>query len=338
MDGKGRCMNNIFIERLWRSVKYEEIKKELIIMIISASRRTDIPAFYSEWFYNRLKDGFVYVKNPMNHRQISKISLKPDVVDCIVFWTKNPKKMIPDIKIIDNLGIAYYFQFTLNSYDQEIETNVPLKTGLIDTFINLSERIGKNRVIWRYDPILLTEKVTIDYHIKYFKYLASKLHKYTNKCIISFVDFYKKCQRNLKPINPIEFNDQIKLQLAESLQAIALKYDLILETCSEDIELSSIGITHGKCIDDELIQGLCRGKIKIGKDKNQREACGCVTSIDIGAYNTCEHGCLYCYANYNQDIVLKNIEKHNPTSPLLFGKVGPHDKVSERKVKKLIDK
>ncbi len=307
-------------------------------MIISASRRTDIPAFYSEWFYNRVKEGFVYVKNPMNPKQISKISLKPDVVDCIVFWTKNPKKMISDLKIIDDLGIAYYFQFTLNSYDQEIETNVPLKKGIIDTFINLSERIGKNRVIWRYDPILLTEKVTIDYHIKYFEYLASKLHRHTNKCIISFIDFYKKCQRNLKPVNPIEFNEQVRHQLAEAMKSITVKYDLTIETCSEEIELSSIGITHGKCIDDELVEELCRGKIKIKKDKNQREACGCVTSIDIGAYNTCEHGCLYCYANYNRDIVLKNIEKHNPTSPLLFGEVGSQDKISERKVKKLIDK
>lgn len=307
-------------------------------MIISASRRTDIPAFYSEWFYNRVKEGFVYVKNPMNPKQISKISLKPDVVDCIVFWTKNPKKMISDLKIIDDLDIPYYFQFTLNSYDQEIETNVPLKRGIIDTFINLSERIGKNRVIWRYDPILLTERITIEYHIKYFEYLASKLHRHTNKCIISFIDFYKKCQRNLKPVNPIEFDEQIKHQLAEAMKSIAVKYDLTIETCSEDIELSSIGITHGRCIDDELIEQLCRGKITIEKDKNQREACGCVTSIDIGAYNTCEHGCLYCYANYNKDIVLKNIETHNSTSPLLFGEAGPQDKISERKVKKLIDK
>jgi len=307
-------------------------------MIISASRRTDIPAFYSEWFYNRVKEGFVYVKNPINPKQISKISLKPDVVDCIVFWTKNPKKIIPDLKIIDDLGIAYYFQFTLNSYDQKIEPNVPLKKGIIDTFINLSERIGKNRVIWRYDPILLTEKITIGYHIKYFEYLASKLHRHTNKCIISFIDFYKKCQRNLKPVNLIEFKEQIRHQLAEAMKSIAGKYDLAIETCSEEIELSSIGITHGKCIDDELVEELCRGKIRIEKDKNQREACGCVTSIDIGAYNTCKHGCLYCYANYNRDIVLKNFEKHNPTSPLLFGEVGPQDKISDRKVKKLIDK
>ncbi|MFA6009670.1 MAG: DUF1848 domain-containing protein [Desulfobacteraceae bacterium] len=307
-------------------------------MIISASRRTDIPAFYSEWFYNRVKEGFVYVKNPMNPKQISKISLKPDVVDCFVFWTKNPKKMISDLKIIDRLGITYYFQFTINSYNQEIETNVPVKTGIIDTFIHLSEKIGKNRIIWRYDPILLSEKITIEYHLKYFEYLASKLNKYTNKCIISFIDFYKKCQRNLKQVNPIEFDEQIKRQLAESLQAIAVKYDLVIETCSEDIELKTIGIKHGKCIDDKLIEKLCQGRIKIEKDKNQREACGCVTSIDIGSYNTCAHGCLYCYANFNNDIVLKNIKNHNPTSPLLFGEIGPHDKISERNEKRLIDK
>lgn len=307
-------------------------------MIISVSRRTDIPAFYSEWFYNRIKEGFVYVKNPMNPKQISKILLTPEVVDCIVFWTKNPKPMLHNLAVIDDLGIPYYFQFTLNSYNQDIETNVPLKKGIIDTFKNLSEKIGRNRVIWRYDPILITEEVSLDYHKKYFEYIASKLHEHTNKCIISFIDFYKKCQRNLKPVNPIDFGDEIKRQLAESIQSIATKYDLKVETCSEDIELSSIGISHGKCIDDKLVEELCRGKIKIDKDKNQREACGCVTSIDIGAYNTCKHGCLYCYANYNKEIVQKNAEKHNPSSPLLFGEVGPDDKISERKVKKLIDR
>ncbi len=307
-------------------------------MIISASRRNDLPAFFSEWFFNRIKDGFVLVRNPMNSKQISKISFKPDVVDCFVFWTKNPKQMIPNLRILDELGYAYYFQFTLNPYNNKIEPYVPPKKGLIETFIALSEKIGKNRVIWRYDPILLNEEITVDYHRKYFEYMISKLHKHTTKCVISFIDFYKKCERNLKPISPILLNEKVKFEIAESLKNISLKYDIAIETCAEDIELSSIGISHGKCIDDSLVAELCKGKIKVEKDINQREVCGCVTSIDIGAYNTCGHGCLYCYANFNKDIVTKNMKSHNPMSPLLFGEVGPNDKISERKVKTIIDK
>ncbi len=294
-------------------------------MIISASRRTDIPAFYNEWFYNRIREGFVYVKNPMNPRQISMVSLKPEAVDCIVFWTKNPEKMIPDLKIIDNLGIAYYFQFTITSYDQEIETRVPLKKDIIDTFINLSEKIGKERVIWRYDPVLLTRKITVAYHIKNFENLVSELHKYTDKCVISFIDFYKKSQRNMKPVNPLVLDEQKKMELAVCFKTIGDEYDLDMETCAEDIHLFPAGFSPGKCIDDKLAGLLSRRKIDARKDKNQRRSCGCVKSIDIGAYNTCRHGCLYCYANYSDKMVNEKFHGHNPVSPLLSGEIGYND-------------
>ena len=165
-------------------------------MILSVSRRTDIPAFYSDWFFNRMKEGFVYVRNPMNIHQVSRITLSPEVVDCIVFWSKNPRPML------DRLGelkdYMYYFQYTINAYDQGLEAGVPRKEGIINTFKVLSEAIGPKRVIWRYDPILLTETLDKDYHINYFEELAKRLEGYTNTCVISFVDLYKKTQRNLR--------------------------------------------------------------------------------------------------------------------------------------------
>jgi len=159
-------------------------------MIISVSRRTDIPAFYSDWFFKRLEEGFVLVRNPMNPQQVSKVSLSKAVVDCFVFWTKNPKSMLEKLPLL--AGYDYYFQFTLNPYDQEIEVNLPKKAEIIKTFIELSNLIGKDRVIWRYDPILLTDKITIGDHLEYFNILAGQLGDYTRKCVISFLDQYQK--------------------------------------------------------------------------------------------------------------------------------------------------
>ena len=178
-------------------------------MIISASRRTDIPAFYSDWFFNRIKEGYVLVRNPMNIHQVSKIKLSPDVVDCIVFWTKNPKPMLD--KLDELKDYRYYFQFTLNSYSNDIEPNVPSKSEeIINTFKQLSDLIGRDRVIWRYDPIILSEKYTVQYHIKYFEKLSQILNGSFNKCVISFVDFYKK---NARTLNESKINEPVKEEI-----------------------------------------------------------------------------------------------------------------------------
>ena len=303
-------------------------------MIISASRRTDIPAFYSEWFINRLREGFAMVRNPMNYHQISRISLSPEVVDCIVFWTKNPANMLNKLNMLKNY--YYYFQFTLNSYDKEIEVHVPRKSEVIETFMQLSKKIGKERVIWRYDPIFLTEKIDAEYHYKYFDYLACKLKGYTNKCVISFLDLYKNSKNNLKPVGIIPISDDQAKVIATKLFEIACGHGLWIESCAEYIDLSDIGIQRGKCIDDKIISEVIGTPININKDKTQRDVCGCVASIDIGAYNTCKHNCLYCYANSSRKAVEINSGLHNPLSPLLFGEIESADKVSERKVKSCI--
>lgn len=305
-------------------------------MILSASRRTDIPTYYSEWFFNRIKEGFVYVRNPMNIHQVSKISLSPDVVDGIVFWTKNPIPMMPYLNKLKDY--AYYFQFTLNSYGKDVEVNIPNKNDIIiPSFRELSNNIGADRIIWRYDPILLSKKYTIDYHVNYFSELAKRLSGYTNKCVISFVDLYRNAQSHLKDLNILPIGDREMHELAERLVEIANKNNLVVESCAEKINLEQFGIQHGHCIDCTLFEKILNCKINLSKDKSQRPECGCMESIDIGAYNTCRNGCKYCYANFSQSTVIKNTMKHNPHSPLLFGEVMPDDKIAERKMISLKD-
>ncbi len=311
-------------------------------MIISASRRTDIPAFYSEWFLNRIREGYLYVRNPSNIHQISQIKLTPDVVDFIVFWTKNPKEIISKLDKLKEYN--YYFQFTLTSYDRDIEVNIPSKGKyLISIFKELSDKIGPQKVIWRYDPILLNEKYTMYYHIENFEKIAKQLSSYTEKCTISFLDFYKKTERNLRESSIEKFTLQDIKFIAKNFSEIAQLYNLKLDTCSEEIDLDEFGITHAHCIDADLMEKLTNYTYEIGKDKNQRKECGCVESIDIGSYNTCKNGCKYCYANFNQRQVEINSSCHNPKSPLLCGEINPlEDKIIERKVepiaKRIINK
>ena len=288
-------------------------------MIISASRRTDIPAFYSDWFYKRIQEGFVLIRNPMNLHQVSRISLKREEVDCIVFWTKNPESMLPKLSLIRDY--QYYFQFTLNPYDVEFEAGVPRKTLVIDTFKRLSDIIGPRRVIWRYDPIILNTAIDVGYHEKFFEVLAKKVHKYTSKCIISFVDNYKKTEKNFKAHGIKELDDMKKKEIAQKLYYIARTYNLKVETCAEDIDLIEMGIEHAKCIDPVLIESLMGVGINFKKDHNQRKTCGCIASVDIGAYNTCTHGCVYCYANCSKESVERNIVDYDVDSPLLCSKL-----------------
>ncbi len=300
-------------------------------MIISASRRTDIPTYYSEWFADRIKKGYVLVRNPMNVHQISRINLAPEVIDGIVFWTKNPIPMIEKLEEFKNY--VFYFQFTLNAYGKDIEPNVPSKKDIvIPSFQRLSKMIGKDRIVWRYDPILLNSKYTMKYHIQYFQAIAKNLSGYTDKCIISFLDLYKNTERNTKKMNIIIPSANEKIELMQHLIKIANAFDIQIETCAEDMELEWLGINHASCIDRKRFELLGGYKLNISKDKNQRTECGCFESIDIGAYNTCKNGCLYCYANFNTKIVDKNFNFHNPTSPLINGEVHEDDEIKIRKV------
>jgi DNA repair photolyase len=276
-------------------------------MIISASRRTDIPAYYSDWLLNRIQERYVYVKNPMNIHHISKISLEPDVVDGIVFWSKNPKPMLLKLKFIKDY--AYYFQFTLNPYDRDIEERLPGKDEILETFKQLSDMIGPQKVIWRYDPVLLNDKYSISYHTDKFYEFAQKLSGYTEKVTFSFIDFYKKITENIKSARMYEITNEEKSSIADNFSRIAQGNNLLIDACAEDIDLSKYNIARARCIDDRLIAKIIGYNFIAEKDKNQRLECGCVGSIDIGEYNSCSNGCIYCYANYNKVIVTNNINK-----------------------------
>jgi len=302
-------------------------------MIISVSRRTDIPAYYLEWFFNRLKEKFVYVRNPMNMRQVSKVNLGPELVDCIVFWSKNPKPMIDKLQSssMPLKNYCYYFQFTFNPYEMDVEVRLPPKTEIIETFKRLSDMIGPQRVIWRYDPILINSKYSTAYHIDEFGKFASTLKGYTEKVTISFIDFYRKIAENIKLLEITEISTEEKNIIAKNFSEIAINNNLSIDTCAEDIDLSGYGITHARCIDDRLISKIIGYDIFVEKDKNQRLECGCVKSIDIGEYNSCSNGCVYCYANYSNGIVDKNAKEHVQSSPLLIGDICLDDIVRERK-------
>ncbi|MGI6093042.1 MAG: DUF1848 domain-containing protein [Veillonellaceae bacterium] len=300
-------------------------------MILSVSRRTDIPAFYSDWFFKRLKAGYVLVRNPVNFQQVSKVILSPEVIDCIVFWTKNPVPILDKLELLAEYD--FYFQITITPYNEKIEANVLAKPAVIEAFKQLSAIIGKERTIWRYDPIILTDELDFEYHSRKFEAIANALQGRTDRCIISFLDLYKKAERNMSniPLKPI--NVQLMLEIGGRFKNIASKYGLIIQTCSELVDLSSVGIEHGKCIDDCLIARIIGQELRLDKDKNQRTMCGCAASVDIGAYNTCKHGCLYCYANFSANAVKNNLLKHDPNSPMLSGNLEPGDKVTERKMK-----
>ncbi len=303
-------------------------------MILSVSRRTDIPAFYSEWFMNRLREGYVLVRNPMNYRQVSKVTLSPAVIDCIVFWTKNGAPLLP---FLEEIGEKYpfYFQYTLNAYHSDIEPGLRSIDSRIETLRIISEKIGPNRVVWRYDPVLLSDRYTLDWHTEQFIRIAEKLRDCVNECVFSFIDLYEKVKTNIKGLNIRECFDEEIDRIASVFSRAAKENGLRLRTCAEAVDLDKYGIEHGCCVDGRLIGEITGWKMAAKKDPNQRQECGCLESIDIGQYNTCRHGCRYCYANFNAQSVATFSKKHDPSSPFLVGGLEPDDNVTERKMKSL---
>ncbi len=300
-------------------------------MILSVSRRTDIPNYYSDWFYNRIKEGFVCVRNPMNPHQVSRITLSSEVVDCIVFWTKNP---IPMLAQLDEIAsYPYYFQYTLTGYGKDVECNLPNKKEvLIPAFQSLAERIGSNRVVWRYDPILFNEVYTPEYHLNAFRQIAEALNGYTDQCVISFVDTYAKNKASMKALGTYELSQVELFAFTRELCRTANANGIRVVSCAEQMDLSEYGVEHGSCIDKGRIEEILGCSIEVNRDKNQRPECGCVESIDIGTYNTCKTGCHYCYANHSFESVTRNNGKYDLYSPLLCGTITDEDRITERKV------
>lgn len=303
-------------------------------MILSASRRTDIPAFFADWFMNRLREGFVLVRNPMNYHQVSKIELSPAVLDCIVFWTKNPRPIMPYLPEIGE-SYPFYFQYTLNAYGKDIEQNLPSVGERIRTLQTLSDAIGRERVVWRYDPVLLSPAYDFRWHVETFGRMAKALAPYVGSAVFSYYDAYPKVENNIRgqkarPCDPVEMET-----LAREFSSVAKANRLTLKTCAEAVDLEKYGIEHNCCIDLVLIEKITGFEIRAKKDANQRPECRCAESVDIGQYNTCRHGCRYCYANFNPKSVETFLRQHDKDSPLLIGQPESADKVTERKMKPL---
>lgn len=297
-------------------------------MIISASRRTDIPAFYSDWFINRIREGFFHRVNPFNSKQVSGFSLKPEHVDAICFWTKNPRPLMKYLDELDQQGLNYYFQFTLNPYGEVFEPKVPPLDERIATFRELADRIGPERVIWRYDPIIQTSITPGSWHLEQVGRIAGQLNGATRRLVFSFYDFYGKGQGRLHAalkgtgITLEDITAPAKLgellELVRGFKEVADRHDLRIFSCSEALDLSALGIGHGACIDGNLVRELFGRNPSERKDKNQRDACGCVESVDMGMYNTCHFRCSYCYANFNEGMIEGNRRKHYADSPSLL--------------------
>jgi hypothetical protein len=293
-------------------------------MIISASRRTDIPAFYTEWFMNRVRAGFCTVPNPFNPNQISNISLEPDNVDIFVFWTRNPKPLFPYLKELNARGYSYYFLFTLMDNPRIIDPKSPSPEISLATFRKLSDLIGPERMIWRYDPIVLSNVTDIEFHKQRFEFIADKLRGHTFRCIISFVDIYRKIEGRIKSLKDSgfvlnEWNDANLSDLLSSLVKIAGNNGFEIRSCASKKDLTNFGIPAGKCIDDIYIAKVFRKKLDLKKDPSQRKNCNCVSSKDIGMYDSCIYECLYCYATTSFDRAKINFKSHDPDSPSLLG-------------------
>lgn len=291
-------------------------------MILDVSSRTDIPQYYSKWLINRFREGYVYVRNPMFPEKVSRIELREDLIDCITFVSKNYKPLLPNIKEITDHYNTYFF-YTITGYKKEIEPNVPSIDESIHTLIELSNIVGRNKVAWRYDPLLYTYYYNLEYHKRCFEYITKKIHPYIDRCVFSFIDLYKKLERNMPEIIPFTRDD--KDDLAKTLGGIASKYNMKLQSCATDIDYSEYNIINDACRNLKLFGNANNIKFKNLKHKGDRQHCHCIETRDIGEYDTCLNGCKYCYANTNPKKAFRNLKYHNPNSPILLGDIKKSD-------------
>lgn len=302
-------------------------------MIINTGQRTDIPAFYADWFVNRLKAGFVLVRNPYNPRSVTRYRLSPEVVDLIGFCTKNPAPMLPHMDLLRPYGQFWYV--TITPYGKEIEPGVPDKREVLDSFRRLSDTVGPDRMGWRYDPVFISGEYPAERHIRAFEYMAQTLSGYTRTAVISFVDLYEKTKRNFPEVRPVTAEQ--RLLLGKVFVEIAGQYGMTVRPCGEGDELASFGADCSGCMTVAMYEQALGRRLKVPKTAPARKECACYLGGDIGAYNTCGHLCRYCYANYDAATVRKNLAAHDPESPLLIGHLEPGDQVHEAKQESWID-
>ena len=291
-------------------------------MILNISGRTDIPAYYSEWFHNRLKEGFVDVRNPFNKNLVSRIKFED--VDLFMFCSKNPR---PIIKYLTELNKPIIFHITLTPYLKDIEPNVPDKKEIIKDIKEISKIIGIDNTVVRYDPVFISRKYNLEYHKKVFNRLCEQLNGYVKTIIVSFLDDYKNVRNNKKYIKDIPFTEDDYKEIGISFSNSAKINNMKVQTCFEERNLSEYGFNIGECLSHQVAYQLTGKKYSDWKARK----CHCVQMVDIGDYNSCMHMCKYCYANYDESKIFENIRKHNPESSLLIGEIQKEDIIKERK-------
>lgn len=303
-------------------------------MFINVSGRTDIAAYYSDWLMNRIREGFVYSRNPLFPHKVSKYRLDPEVVDCIIFCTKDPKPMLRYLPELRERGYAVYFFVTITSYGTDIEPRVPDYHEVMETFRHLSDKVTRNNICWRYDPILLTSKYTVDHHLQCFEEMTRELAGYTDVCIFSFVEMYRKLGYTFPELRAVNLED--KRRLLKGMSEISTAYHMRLQTCGDDNDYTAYGIRRSGCITVPILEQAIGKELKALKVHPARNGCGCIQTNDIGAYNTCPNGCRYCYATKDHGLALKNYQNHDPASPFLFGGFQDGDEISESKQRSFV--
>lgn len=297
-------------------------------MILNTGNRTDIPAYYSKWFYNRIREGYVLTRNPYNPNQVMRYHLHPDVVDCISFCTKNPEPMLDGMGQIADFKQMWHV--TITPYGKDIEPGVPDKERVMESFKRLSGIVGMNSISWRYDPIFITDTYSLDFHIQTFEQMAKNLSGYTDNCVISFIDLYAKTKRNFPGVREVSAKD--RTTLAKEFVKIGEQYGIEIRSCCEGTELAEYGVNVSGCMTKPVIERAIGTSLDMAKlQKPAREGCDCLLGNDIGMYNTCGHGCLYCYANYDKKTVEQNMRQHDPKSPILIGNVTADEEIREAK-------
>ncbi|MBR1907706.1 DUF1848 domain-containing protein [bacterium] len=295
-------------------------------MILNTGGRTDTVQYYSEWLLNRFKEGFVYSRNPFYPNKVTRYELTPDKVDCVVFCSKNYEPILDRLhEITDKFNT--YFHYTITAYDKDIEPRVPSIDKSIETLLKLESIVGKNRIAWRYDPVLLTEKYTIDCHLRTFEDMARQLSPHIDRCIFSFVEMYKKLAVNMPELKHISEYD--KMTLARGLGEIAQKYNIYLQTCATNGNYTNFGIRLSGCMTLDILGKANGVKFRKLKHKGMRKNCNCIETRDLGCYDTCPNGCRYCYANSTPQKAIENFKSHNPASPILFGKIKETDTIQQ---------
>ena len=292
-------------------------------MIIDTGNRTDIPAFYSKWFMNRIREGFVMVRNPYSPEQVTRYRLDPEVVDAIIFTSKNPEPMVKHLSEHDRFRTFWYV--TITPYGKSIEPGVPDKRRVIEAFRKISEHVGSHAMSWRYDPVFISDTYSVDYHIDAFERMASELEGYTEQVVISFIDLFEKTKMNFPEAREVVREE--RFALGKAFAETGRRHNMTVRSCLEGVELAQFGVDVSGCMSQAVIEQAIGKKLIVPKSRHILD-CECVMGNDIGAYNSCAHFCKYCYANYDKEAVRANMKKHDPDSPFLIGNAMPLDRVN----------